>query len=111
MEFSQFFPLLITFIVTIVGSYITIRITIAEIKKDLTFLKERMEQEVLSKVQHETQAKEDMKDVKDELKMIFKSINEIQINFARMEARNEGKDEVINELKNAVTTIISGKQS
>jgi formate-dependent nitrite reductase cytochrome c552 subunit len=111
MEFSQFFPLLITFIVTIVGSYITIRITIAEIKKDLTFLKERMEQEVLSKVQHETQAKEDMRDVKDELKMIFKSINEIQINFARMEARNEGKDEVINELKNAVTTIISGKQS
>jgi formate-dependent nitrite reductase cytochrome c552 subunit len=111
MEFSQFIPLLITFVVTLIGSYITIRITIAEIKKDLTYLKERMEQEVLSKVQHETQAKEDMREVKDELKMIFKSINEIQINFARMEARNEGKDEVINELKNAVTTIISGKQS
>jgi formate-dependent nitrite reductase cytochrome c552 subunit len=111
MEFSQFIPLLITFVVTLIGSYITIRITIAEIKKDLTYLKERLEQEVLSKVQHETQAKEDMREVKDELKMIFKSINEIQINFARMEARNEGKDEVINELKNAVTTIISGKQS
>jgi hypothetical protein len=50
-----------------------------------------------------------MREVKDDLKMIFKSINEIQINFARMEARSEGKDEVINELKNAVTTIIKQK--
>jgi hypothetical protein len=47
-----------------------------------------------------------MKEVKDDLKMIFKSINEVQINFARMEARSEGKDEVISELKNAVTTIL-----
>ena len=47
--------------------------------------------------------------LKDDLKMIFKSINEIQINFARMEARSEGKDEVIGELKNAVTTILKQK--
>jgi hypothetical protein len=48
-----------------------------------------------------------MKEVKEDLKLIFKSINEIQVNFARMEARSEGKDEVIGELKNAVTTILS----
>ena len=54
--------------------------------------------------------KDDMKEVKDDLKMIFKSINEIQINFARMEARSEGKDEVIGELKNAVTTILQQRQ-
>lgn len=73
-------------------------------------MKDRLESEVVSKSQHESQAKEDMKEVKEDLKMIFKSINEIQINFARMEARNEGKDEVINELKNAVTTIIRDRQ-
>jgi flagellar basal body-associated protein FliL len=110
MDLSQFIPLLITFIVTLVGSYITIRVTITEIKKDLVFLKEKLESELASKMQHESQAKEDMKEVKDDLKMIFKSINEIQINFARMEARSEGKDEVIGELKDAVTTILKQRQ-
>jgi hypothetical protein len=109
MNINQFIPFLITFIVTIIGSYITIKVTIAEIKKDLVYLKDKLETEITSKGQHETQAKDDMREVKDDLKMIFKSINEIQINFARMEARSEGKDEVINELKNAVTTIIKQK--
>ena len=106
MNINQFFPFLITFIVTLLGSYITIRVTIAEIKKDLVFLKEKLENELASKTQHESQAKDDMKEVKDELKLIFKSINEIQVNFARMEARSEGKVELIGELKNAVTTIL-----
>ena len=51
-----------------------------------------------------------MKEVKKDLKLIFKSINDMQVNFARMEARNEGKDDVINELKNAVTTILKEKK-
>ena len=107
MELNQFIPLLITFITTLIASYVTIKITIAEIKKDLSFLKERLESELMAKVQHESQAKDDMREVKDDLKMIFKSINEIQVNFARMEARSEGKDEVISELKDAVTTILT----
>jgi anaerobic C4-dicarboxylate transporter len=106
MDLSQYIPLIITFIVTLIGSYITIKVTIAELKKDQTYLREKLEAEILTKAQHESQAKEDMKEVKDDLKMIFNSINQIQINFAKMEARSEGKDEVISELKNAVTTII-----
>ena len=110
MELNQFLPLSITFVITLIGSYITIKVTIAELKKDFVFLKERLENELISKVQNEAQAKGDMKEVKDDLKLIFKSINEIQINFARMEARSEGKDDVINELKNAVTTILKEKK-
>jgi hypothetical protein len=34
----------------------------------------------------------------------------MQVNFARMEARSEGKDEVISELKNAVTTILKDRK-
>jgi hypothetical protein len=110
MVLSQFLPFIITFVITLFGSYITIRVTIAELKKDLIYLRDKLETEITSKVQAETQAKDDMKEVKDDLKMIFKSINEIQINFARMEARSEGKDEVISELKNAVTTILQQRQ-
>lgn len=110
MEYNEFFPLLITFLSTLLGSYITIKITIAEIKKDLTFLKEKLESELITKVQSETQAKDDMKELKDDLKLISKSINEMQVNFARMEARSEGKDEVIGELKDAVTTILKDRK-
>lgn len=110
MELSKYLPLIITFVVSLIGSYITIKVTIAELKKDLVFLKDKLESELQTKLQHETQAKDDMKEVKDDLKLIFKSINEIQINFARMEARSEGKDEVIGELKNAVTTILQQRQ-
>ena len=110
MDYPQFFPLLITFLTTILGSYITIKITITEIKKDLYFLKEKLESELTSKVQSESQTKEDMKEVKTDLKLISKSINEMQVNFARMEARGQGKDEVIMELKNAVTTILKDRK-
>jgi E3 ubiquitin-protein ligase DOA10 len=109
MILSDFLPFIITFLITLFGSYLTIRVTIAELKKDIVSVKDKLETEITSKFQQETQAKDDMKEVKDDLKMIFKSINEIQINFARMEARSEGKDEVINELKNAVTTILKQK--
>lgn len=106
MEFNQFVPLLITFLSTLVASYITIKITITEIKKDLYFLRERLESELIAKVQHESQAKDDMKEVKDDLKQIFNSMNDIKINFAKMEARSEGKDEVITELKDAVKQVL-----
>lgn len=110
MQYDEFIPLLITFVTTLLGSYITIKITITEIKKDLAFLKDKLESEIVGKLQAETQTKDDMREVKDDLKLISKSINEMQINFARMEARAEGKDEVINELKDAVTTILKDRK-
>ena len=94
MDINSISPFVITFVSTLIGVYITIKVTIAELKKDYLYLKERLETELASKSLNEGQAKEDMKEVKDDLKMIFKSINEVQINFARMEARSEGKDEV-----------------
>jgi hypothetical protein len=109
MNFYNILPLIITFVSTLIGSYVFIRIAIAELKKDLFYLKDRLENELEKKSEHERQSKEDIKEVKDELKHITKALNDIQINFARMEARYEGKDEVITELKNAVTSIINNK--
>lgn len=106
MDLVQFTPYLITFLSAMIGAFITIRITIVEIKKDISFLKEKLESELVSKLQAEKQAKDDMKEVKDELKMILKSIHEIQINFTRMEARSEGKDEVIDEFRKVTSTIL-----
>lgn len=110
MILNDYFPLIITFVITLIGSYITIKINITELKKDILYFKSKIDSSDSFIKVTENQSKLDMKEVKQDLKLIFKSINDMQVNFARMEARNEGKDDVINELKNAVTTILKEKK-
>lgn len=110
MEITKYLPLFITFIFTLIGSYITIKINIIELKKDISFLRSKIESDDNYQLTNQTQAKIDMKEVKDDLKIICKLINEMQVNFAKMEARSEGKDEVINELKEAVTVILKSRK-
>jgi len=110
MILNDYFPLIITFVITLIGSYITIKISITELKKDISYFKSKIDSSDSFIKVTENQSKLDMKEVKQDLKLIFKSINDMQVNFARMEARNEGKDDVINELKNAVTTILKDKK-
>jgi hypothetical protein len=110
MILNDYFPLIITFVITLIGSYITIKINITELKKDISYFKSKIDSSDSFIKITENQSKIDMKEVKQDLKLIFKSINDMQVNFARMEARNEGKDDVINELKNAVTTILKDKK-
>ena len=110
MEITKYLPLFITFIFTLIGSYITIKINIIELKKDISFLRSKIEADDNYQLSNQTQAKIDMKEVKDDLKIICKLINEMQVNFAKMEARSEGKDEVINELKEAVTVILKSRK-
>jgi hypothetical protein len=109
MTFTQFIPIL-TLIASLFGAWITIRITIAELKKDITHLQEKLELITTTRNEHEKQSKDDMKELKDDMKKIFESINEMKVGMARMEARNEGKDEVIGQLKDAVTTILKEKK-
>ena len=110
MEITKYLPLFITFIFTLIGSYITIKINIIELKKDISFLRSKIEADDNYQLSNQNQAKIDMKEVKDDLKIICKLINEMQVNFAKMEARSEGKDEVINELKEAVTVILKSRK-
>lgn len=110
MNLLNYFPLFITILVSLLGSWITIRITIAELKKDILHLQEKLELITTTRNEHEKQSKGDMKELKDDMKKIFDSINEMKVGMARMEARNEGKDEVIGQLKDAVTTILKEKK-
>ena len=110
MDITKYIHLFITFIFTLIGSYITIKINIIELKKDISFLRSKIEADDNYQLANQSQAKIDMKEVKDDLKIICKLINEMQVNFAKMEARSEGKDEVINELKEAVTVILKSRK-
>jgi len=110
MTFYQLLSLLITLSISLLGAWITIRISITELKKDISHLQEKVELITTSRNEHDKQSKDDMKELKDDMKKIFASINEMKVGMARMEARNEGKDEVIGQLKDAVTTILKEKK-
>lgn len=110
MTILQFLPLIVTLILSLFGSWFTIRITIAEFKKDISYLQEKVELITITRNEQDKQSKDDMKELKDDMKKIFESINEMKVGMARMEARNEGKDEVISQLKDAVTTILKERK-
>lgn len=109
MQLNQIIALLLTIGISLIGSWITIKVSIAELKRDILYLREKIEFMESSKINHETQSKNDMKELKDDIKKIFEYMSDMKVQMARMEARNEGKDEVVNELKEAVTTILKNR--
>ena len=43
MILNDYFPLIITFVITLIGSYITIKINITELKKDILYFKSKID--------------------------------------------------------------------
>jgi hypothetical protein len=105
MELNQSISMIITVGGAVLGSYITIRIAIAEIKKDVTYLKEKIEGEINSKKDLEEEHKNNMKEVRDDVKAMFTTLTKIQIEFAKNQGKNEGRDEVLGVVKDAITTM------
>ena len=110
MQLNQIIALLLTIGISLIGSWITIRVYIAELKRDILYLREKIEFMETSKTNQEMQSKNDMKELKDDIKKIFEYMSDMKVQMARMEARNEGKDDVVNELKEAVTTILKTRR-
>ena len=109
MQLNQIIALILTIGISLIGSWITIRVSIAELKRDILYLREKIEFMETSKTNQEMQSKNDMKELKDDIKKIFEYMSDMKVQMARMEARNEGKDDVVNELKEAVTTILKNR--
>jgi hypothetical protein len=110
MQLNQIIALILTIGISLIGSWITIRVSIAELKRDILYLREKIEFMETSKTNQEMQSKNDMKELKDDIKKIFEYMSDMKVQMARMEARNEGKDDVVNELKEAVTTILKTRR-
>jgi len=110
MQLNQIIALLLTIGVSLIGSWITIRVSIAELKRDILYFREKIEFMEMSKTNQEMQSNKDLKELKDDIKKIFDYMSDMKVQMARMEARNEGKDDVVNELKEAVTTILKTRR-
>ena len=46
-----------------------------------------------------------MKEVRSDVKAIFSTLTKIQVDFAKNQGKNEGRDEVLNVVKDAINTI------
>lgn len=92
----------ISIIVGILSSFITVKISIAEQKKDISHLKEKLESEISSKLKMETDHAKHMEEMRDDVKAIFRTLTKIQVDMAK----SQGNSEVLNAVKDAVTTLV-----
>lgn len=91
----------ISMVGAILGAYITVRIAIAELKKDIQHLNEKLEAEITNKVRMENDHAMHMNEVRDDVKAIFRTLTKIQVDMAR----SQGRDEVLDTVKDAVVTL------
>lgn len=91
----------ISIIGAIIGAYITVRIAIAELKKDIQHLNEKLETEMSSKLRMENEHALHMNEVREDVKAIFRTLTKIQVDMAR----TQGRDDVLDSIKDAVTNL------
>jgi len=90
MELKDYIPLIIGVLTTLGGAFVIVKVGIAELKKDNAHLREKFEGEV-----------ESMKEVRGDVKAIFRILTKIQID----QAKSQGKQELVSELSEALIKI------
>lgn len=104
-EWEKFISLIFAVIVGALSAYITVKVAVAEIKRDIIHLKDRLDIEIENQSKMENSHNENMKEVRDDVKAIFRTLSKIQIDVAR----GQGRDEVLGAVKDAVMTIANKK--
>ena len=90
MELKDYIPMIIAVLTTLFGAFVIVKVGIAELKKDNAHLREKLDAEA-----------ENTKEVKGDVKAIFRTLTKIQID----QAKSQGKYELVEELKTALVTI------
>ena len=82
--------MVIAVLTTLFGAFVIVKVGIAELKKDNTHLREKLDTEI-----------ENSKEVKGDVKAIFRILTRIQID----QAKSQGKHELVDELTGALVKI------
>lgn len=91
----------ISIVSAILGAYITVKISITELKKDNQHLNEKLEIEINSKNKMLHEHTQNMNEVREDVKAIFRTLTKIQVDMARTQGTNdvlESIKEVVNNL-------------
>lgn len=91
---DKYLPYIFTIISAVGGAYLTVRVTMAEMKRDIKYIEEKIDNEIESKKGNDAEMKEDIKN-------IFKLLTNIKVDLAK----TQGQAEIVNSLKEAIITI------
>lgn len=101
MEWKEVIPFIYATIVGVLGAYITVKVAVAELRKDIFHLQDKLSAEVKQKKEMEVSYKENMAEVRSDVKAIFSTLTRIQVNVAT----SQGRDEVLAVIRESMETI------
>jgi hypothetical protein len=105
MEWDKIISFVLAIILAVGGAYVVVKVAIAELKKDILHLTTRLETEIGQKDKMEETHTKAMDEVRGDVKAIFKTLTAIQVS----QAKAEGRDEVLEVVKDAIQVISKKK--
>ena len=101
MDSSDIIQYLVIVISAIGGAYITVKVSIAELKKDISHLKEKLDAEMTQKNKMEDNHSATINEVRDDVKAIFRTLTKMQVD----QAKAQGQETVLKGIKEAVENL------
>lgn len=98
MEIGNYIGIIISLVGGIFGAYLIVRVAIAELKKDISYLKDKLDSEVEAKNKLENTHQTVINEVRDDVKAIFRTLTKMQVD----QAKTEGQESIIKALKEAI---------
>ena len=98
MEIGNYIGIIISLVGGIFGAYLIVRVAIAELKKDISYLKDKLDYEVEAKNKLENTHQTVINEVRDDVKAIFRTLTKMQVD----QAKTEGQESIIKALKEAI---------
>lgn len=99
INLTQYISIIISILLGVISAYITVKISLAEIKKDISYMKEKIEDEIVFKTESIEENKSNMREVREDVKAIFSTLTKIQVEVAKSQGKNENRDEVLNVIR------------
>lgn len=101
MAWKDIIPFVYATLASLLVAYVTVKVAVAEIKKDILYLHEKLTSESKQNKESENTQKSDMTELRNDVRAIFRTLTYIQVDVAR----NQGRDEVLNAVKESMEII------
>lgn len=98
MEINNYIGIILSLVCGGFGSYLVVRITLAELKKDIAHLKDKLDTEIEAKNKLENNTQVIINEVRDDVKAIFRTLTKMQVD----QAKAEGQETILKGIKEAI---------
>jgi len=98
MEIQHYIGIIISIVGGLFGAYLIVRVSIAELKKDINYLKDKIDNESTLKNKMEKNHSDTINEVRDDVKAIFRTLTKMQVE----QAKNVGQENILKGIKDAI---------